>query len=242
MGRYSAIQLPNANGRGGCCYPRLRWVLGRVNVVPMRRLAVAVAVLALGAAAPTAQAVTPAQARDAAARVLMEGAWALDPQPEPYGSAAQRRRFRPAVAIHRLKRILPRGTRVGQGVINKVRLLRGRTILFWGDYAPGGAFVHPSRLAFINPSHRTGCSAPTTSRGWPEVNGKRVFVRGRGRPRGRPLDGAPGRCPPRFSTVTASSTIVATSTVSILPEGHRRRSRAWPTRHGMPVAAARRVS
>lgn len=146
----------------------------------MRRLAVALAGLALGALAPAAHAVTPAAARAAAERVLLAGADAANPQPQGFGGAAARR-FRRVVAIHRLKRVLPARAVVGQGVQRKKnRRVGRRTFLFWGDYAPGAGFVHPSRLALVDA--RTGRVFRLQDISWwPEVNRKRVFTKGRGR-------------------------------------------------------------
>lgn len=73
----------------------------------MRRLAVALALLALGALAPAAQAATPGAARAAAERVLTAGGDLVTPQPHGFGAAARRHHFRPVVAIHKLKRALP---------------------------------------------------------------------------------------------------------------------------------------
>lgn len=147
----------------------------------MQRLAVALAVVALGALAPAASAVTPQQARAVAEQAIAAGPDAVPF--EPHGALfSARRRFRPVVEIHRLGRAVKPGALVGQGVERprRGRRVRRRSFLFWGDYAPGAGFVHPSRIVLIDAATGNVAFNRLIS-WWPELNGKRVFARGRGR-------------------------------------------------------------
>jgi hypothetical protein len=118
----------------------------------MRRLAVPLAVLALGAAAPAADAVTPQQARAVAEQAIAAGPDAGPFQHHGALIPAQRRRFRPVVEIHTLRRVLRAGTLVGQGLEGRRKMYRVKApaVLAWGDYAPGAGFAHPSRLVVVD--------------------------------------------------------------------------------------------
>jgi hypothetical protein len=204
----------------------------------MRRVAVAVAVLALGALAPAAQAASQSAARKAAERVLLAGADIVNPQPHGFGRAAQRRGFRRVVAIHRMKRALPARAVIGQGVQRKKNRKAGRrTFLFWGDYAPGAGFVHPSRLALVDA--RTGKVYRVQDISfWPEVNRKRVFTKGRGRftrprrpaPRAAVVPGFANDCVVTIGDRTDPYFLKGIAAINRMAQ-----------RHGMPVSAARRV-
>jgi hypothetical protein len=206
----------------------------------MRRLAVALAVLALGAVAPSAEAVTAQQARAAAERAMAAGPDAVPFDPSgPLVSA--KRRFRPVVELHRAKRALKRGAKVGQGVEKARRAHRvtRRSFLFWGDYAPGAGFVHPSRIVLIDAA--TGEVAFNRLIGWwPEVNGRRVFVRGRGKLRR-----------PRVGPVARVSAVPGFKNDCLVTIGDRTdphflkgiaAASQMAQKHGMPSRAARRVA
>jgi hypothetical protein len=211
----------------------------------MRRLAVAIAVLALGAIAPAAEAaVTPQEARAIAERAIAAG-----PDGGPFESSgplmpAQRRRFRPVVEIHALRRVLKRGTLVGQGLERRRRMFRVKApaLLAWGNYAPGAAFAHPSRLVVVD--RASGRIAHNRVIGWwPEVNDKRVFKRGRGRL--RTPNNSPGQRRPRAAVVPGFRNdcvvTIGDRTDPYFLKGMAAMS-AMAQRHGMPVAAARRVN
>jgi hypothetical protein len=206
----------------------------------MRRLAAGVAILAFGIAAPCAGAVTPQQARAIAEEVIAAGP---DAAPfDPSGALiSARRKFRPVVEIHRLRRALRRGALVGQGVepARRARRVRRRSFLFWGDYAPGAAFVHPSRIVLIDAA--TGRVVFNRLIGWwPEVNRKRVFKRGRGR-----------LTRPRVGPVRAGASVVpgfrndCLVTIGDRTDPYFLKGIAAVTRmaqrHGMPSAPARRI-
>lgn len=204
----------------------------------MRRLAVALSLAAACVFAPAAHGVAPGAARAAAERVLLAGADAVNPTPNGFGTAAARRRFRRVVAIHRLKRVLPATAVVGQGVQRTAnRRVGRRTMLFWGDYAPGGGFAHPSRLVLVDARTAKAFRIQDISF-WPEVNGKRVFSR----KRGRFID--PSRTPAAAAAVAgfANDCVVTIGdrTDPYLLKGIAAISR-MAQRHGMPVAAGRRV-
>jgi hypothetical protein len=205
----------------------------------MRRLAAGLAILALGVVAPCAAAVTPQEARNVAERVIAAG-----PDAGPFDSSGPllstaRRRFRPVVAIHNRKRALRRGALVGQGVEPARRGIRipRRAFLVWGDYAPGAAFVHPSRIVLVDAA--TGRVAFNRLIGWwPEVNGKRVFVRGRGKFR-RPRVGPFAR-----TSVVPGFRNDCLVTIGDRTDRHFLKGIAAVTRmaqrHGIPSAPARR--
>jgi hypothetical protein len=208
----------------------------------MRRLGVGLVVLALAAAAPAAGAVTPQQARAVAERAITAG-----PDAGPFDSSgpliepAAKRRLRPVVEIHRLGRALKRGAKVGQGVepARRAKRVKSRSFLLWGDYAPGAGFVHPSRLVLVDAA--TGRITLNRLIGWwPEVNGKRVFKRGRGR-----------LARPRVGPVARSAALVpgfrndCLVTIGDRTDPHFLKGIAAMTRSanstGMPSAAAREV-
>jgi hypothetical protein len=208
----------------------------------MRRLAVAFAVLALGAVTPAAEAVTPQQARAVAEQAIAAG-----PDATPFEArgpllSAQRRRFRPVVEIHRLRRALRKGALVGQGVERARRgsRVKRRSFMFWGDYAPGAGFVHPSRIVLIDAASGK-VSFNRLISWWPEVNGKRVFTRGRGR-LARPNVG-PARA--RGAALVPGFRSDCVVTIGDRTDPHFLKGMAAITRManrtGMPSAAAQRV-
>jgi hypothetical protein len=207
----------------------------------MQRLAVAFVVLALGGLAPVARAVTPQQARAVAEQAIAAGA---DAGPfEAHGAllSAPRRPFRPVVEIHRLKRALRRGAKVGQGVerARRAKTVKRRSFMFWGDYAPGAGFVHPSRIVLIDAA--TGKVAfNRLISWWPEVNGKRVFVRGRGR-LARPNVGPVARTAAIVPGFRSDCVVtIGDRTDPYFLKGMAAVTR-MANRTGMPVAAAKRV-
>jgi hypothetical protein len=198
------------------------------------------ALLVLGVVAPSAAAVTPQQARAVAEQAIAAGPGAGPFDPSGMLVSAKRK-FRPVVEIHRLKRALRRGALVGQGVepARKGKRVQRRAFLFWGDYAPGAAFAHPSRLVLIDGA--TGKVAFNRLIGWwPEVNGKRVFVRGRGRltrPRVGPVR-ARGAVVPGFKNDCLVT--IGDRTDPYFLKGMAAVTR-MAQRHGMPSAPARRL-
>ena len=209
----------------------------------MRRLAVPLAVLALGAAAPAADAVTPQQARAVAERAIAAGPDAGPFQHHGALMPAQRRRFRPVVEIHTLRRVLRAGTLVGQGLEGRRKMYRVKApaVLAWGDYAPGAGFAHPSRLVVVD--RRTNRVVHNRVIGWwPEVNNRRVFVRGRGQL--RTPNNSPGRRRGRAAVVPGFKNdclvTIGDRTDPYFLKGMGAMS-AMAQRHGMPIGSARRV-
>jgi hypothetical protein len=178
---------------------------------------------------------------------VAEQAIAAGPDASPFEArgpflSAQRRRFRPVVEIHRLRRVLRKGALVGQGVERARRgsRVKRRSFMFWGDYAPGAGFVHPSRIVLIDADSGKVAFNRLIS-WWPEVNGKRVFTRGRGR-LARPNVG-PARA--RGAALVPGFRSDCVVTIGDRTDPHFLKGMAAITRManrtGMPSAAAQRV-
>jgi hypothetical protein len=134
-----------------------------------------------------------------------------------------------------------KGTLVGQGVERARRGHRAkrRAFLFWGDYAPGAGFVHISRLVLIDA--RSGkVNLNRLISWWPEVNGKRVFARHRGR-LARPRVGPVARGAAKVAGFKDDCLVtIGDRTDPYFVKGMAAMSR-MANSTGMPSAAAQRV-
>src|SRR5919109_3706800 len=207
---------------------------GRVLVLGVLVLAV------LTALAPAAGAVTPREARAVAEQVIGDG-----PAATPFDSSGPfvsgRRKLRRIVEIHRLRRAVKKGTLVGQGVERARRghRVRRRAFLFWGDYAPGAGFVHTSRLVLIDAASGK-VNLNRLIAWWPEVNGKRVFARHRGR-LARPRVGPVARAAAKVAGFKDDCLVtIGDRTDPYFVKGMAAMSR-MANSTGMPSAAAQRV-